>query len=120
MFCQLKKQTPEGLQCINCDWVYRGKSSKTIEHTCRNSEPPVPPTLEVLTEQIYQDMKSRLSTQLPAMIPEITRRASICYSNPCKKFNGHLCTDRGSVCTCWKRWMERLAIGQCGYWIQDK
>lgn len=90
-------------------------------HTrCRAEGLPLAPTAAELIERVRRDLADRLCGELPAMLPEIARRVTICYDNTCKKFNERVCTDRGSACTCWKRWIERLAIGQCKYWIQDK
>jgi len=77
-----------------------------------------PPTAAELIEQVRADAAARHFDELTAMLPEIARRVVICHGNPCNKFDGRTCTDRGSSCTYWKRWMERILIGQCDHWNQ--
>jgi len=57
---------------------------------------------------------------LPRIWPEISRRVTACYMTGCEKFNGRLCTDRGTACTKWDRWMERLAVGKCDRWEEER
>lgn len=105
------------LVCPRCGHEARSKYPPALVHTrCGSSEPIQPPTPAELIERIRLELASVSFDELPAMLPEIARRVVICHRNDCGKFNGQVCTDRGSGCTHRQRWLERLAIGQCGQW----
>ncbi len=105
------------LVCRHCGHETRSAYGPELVHTrCR-----VSPTLAELIERVRRDIAERLNAErldpeLPAMMPEIVRRAVICHTNRCDKFNDQTCTDRGGACTHWVRWMERLSFGQCEQW----
>ena len=100
--------------CPNCDWVYPRPAAKPPRRNCP-ARRRLPSSAELI-EQVRRVQAERLQCILPAMLPEISRRVLICHGNPCGKFNGRTCTDRGKICSCWRRWMERLAIGKCDCW----
>ncbi len=133
MICNLIRQPDKTWKCNRCDWVYRGLAK--TKHYCKASpkkmtppllRPELPlPTLAELVERVRRDIAERLNAErldpeLPAMMPEIVRRAAICHTNRCGKFNDQICTDRGGACTHWVRWMERLSFGQCGEWTESE
>ena len=120
--------------CSDCEWTYPLQAEEppkrncpvamqragSIPHDLLRKESPLP-TLAELIERVRRDIAERLNAErldpeLPAMMPEIVRRAAICHTNRCDKFNDQTCTDRGGACTHWVRWMERLSFGQCEQW----
>jgi len=104
------------LRCRRCGDETSSRYPPEKVHTICGST--LPPTAAELIERVRADAAERHFDELTAMLPEIARRVVICHSNPCGLFNKHVCTDRGSGCTHWKRWMERILIGQCDHWNQ--
>ena len=84
---------------------------KEPRHLCPNSP-------DINTPEHRERIKAKMLAELKPVIDssdcpgcdlaKITAQLDQCLT-PCKNFNGHTCTWRGSECKKWQRWKEFLA-----------
>ena len=90
--------------CPQCKWVYPLEAQADPP---RRNCPRAPKGID----RVFAIVTRRLEGT-PFDVPEI--RIRICYD--CNEFNGSTCTERGSSCKHFERWIERLTSGQCSHW----
>lgn len=100
--------------CPLCGWKYRGP--KPARRNCPELKPDRQTDVRRLVLlQIHAWIQSGA---VDRMAGEIEAQLDHCL-NDCRHFNGAVCTYRGSVCRCWQRWLETLALRRCEQWKES-
>ena len=88
-----------------CGWIYSLEAGpKPPKRNC----PGAPKGIEGVLATVTRRLEGT-----PFDLPEA--RIRICWD--CEQFNGSTCTERGSDCKHFERWIERLTIGPpCDRW----
>lgn len=98
--------------CKNCATIVPKRANKKPLATCK--------CVKFIQPKTQPDPKSRVLREynrfdsLPNSRETVKQRLTICVA--CDKFNGQTCTERGSPCRYYKRWLERLFFGRCKKW----
>lgn len=90
--------------CPQCGWVYPLPAQ---DDPPRRNCPRAPNGIDRVLAAV-----ARRLADTPFDLPEV--RIRICWD--CAEFNGRTCTERGSACKHFERWIERLSFGGCEVW----
>ncbi|MHC4715901.1 MAG: hypothetical protein ACYS5V_02950 [Planctomycetota bacterium] len=92
-----------------------------LTHTrCTAAGPPPPRPLAEILDAVRRSLPEHLSTD-PAAWSQIAGRVAVCTTCPLDRFDpiAGTCTDQGSACRHFRRWLERLAVGSCRGWEEE-
>ncbi len=101
--------------CPQCGWVYPLESAKPPYRTC----PKAPPVIDRVLARIRSRL-DKATTCTAAEWDAIESRVRVCCACPFGKFTGGTCRERGTDCTKFDRWFERVTIGNCLAWTPTK
>lgn len=94
--------------CPQCDWIYPLEAKPDPPHrNCLRGPKGIDRLFAVVVRR-FADMTIDW--------PPIEVKIRTCYD--CERFNGRTCTERGSECKHFERWIERLLFGRCEAWIE--
>ncbi len=109
--CPLQLNADGFYQCPQCNWIYKRKTDKPPLRNCPNSpDVNTPEYREAIKQKMLAELQPRIDADQTIRNREaIAAQLDRCLE-PCREFDGRVCTLRGTSCKHRKRWFEFLAL----------